>query len=437
MRPLLTATFCLALTACADDPALTIRLQAPASLSLASAQGALQVALLDGDTGQKVVSAAPAPASLAGRQKLFSQLDLTEDRRYSVRVVLNLASQDQTCGGGGRVVGQSPVFRFSKELGHVTIYVACADSFGQVESLKRERLYHTATFLPTPRPHGQVLVVGGGKLNLSEVEGSYAKEDLRASIETFDPDSGTFRLLSATLSQARLYHRATAVDDRTLLITGGAGAPTGTLVPVRLVERLRDGKITGLHSMVDTRAFHTADLLSPTLMLLWGGLSAEKGMLKTAELFDPRAEVQRPMTATPAFHRSSAVSVPYAGGKKVLLFGGHRLAARAAVLLQGRALAAGPEQVGVGLAVLFAGQQQGGALAEGLPYAARRDRGVAPLAMEPQQLARRQGRRRRLEVDLGLLHLARGDLLVQRPVLVADPAHAQVVQARSRPGGHW
>ena len=323
MRTLLTATLCLALIACADDPALTIRLQTPASLAgLSTARGALKVALLDGNTGLEVVSATPAPASLADRQRLFSQLDLVEDRLFRVRVTLTLEPKDSTCDGGRRVVGQSPVFRFNKEMGHISVYIACADRFGQVESLKRERLYHTATFLPTPRPHGQVLVVGGGKLNLSDPEAAYKEDDLRASIEAFDPDTGTFRLLSDPLSQARLYHRATAINDTTVLITGGASVATGTLKPVRLVERLRNSAVTGLHSMNDTRAFHTAELLTPSTLLLSGGLSAEKGMLKTAELFDTETHAQKPMAATPTFHRTSAASVTYAGGDKVLIFGG-------------------------------------------------------------------------------------------------------------------
>ena len=316
----------LAIPGCADDPALTIKLRAPASLlDLAKAQGTMTVELLDGNTEALVVSATPALPSLASRQKLFSQLDLIEQRLYRVRVKVTLEGKTKPCGGKG-AVGQSPVFRFSADLQQISVYVDCADTFSQVGGLLRERFYHTATFLPEPRPHGQVLVVGGGKLKLAPTPGDTTKTTLLASIEAFDPDTGKFRLLTSELSEPRIYHKANAVDDTSVLITGGMSYKEYNkkhyLVAGKLVERLRGGQVTGLRSMEAARGAHTALLLSPNSLFLAGGYGSLSLAIKQAEIFDPVAEVSKSLTGGHLLSRSVAAAVAYDGGRKVLIAGG-------------------------------------------------------------------------------------------------------------------
>ena len=313
--------------ACADDPALAIKLRAPASLGdLSRARGKIAVELLDGNTELPVVSASPATASLSARQKLFSQLDLVEQRLYRVRFKITLDAKDTTCGGGGRVVGQSPRFRFSKDMEQISVYLDCADSFSQVDSLSRERFYHTATFLPEPRPHGQVLVVGGGKLKLAPTPEDLSKATLLASIETFDPDSGKFRLLTGELSEPRIYHRANAVDDTSVVITGGMNLKLYNnnhyLAAGKLVERLRGGVVTGLRSMEFARGAHTALLLSPSSLFLAGGYGSLGLAIKQAETFDPVGEVARTLPVGHLIPRAVAAAVAYDGGQRALIAGG-------------------------------------------------------------------------------------------------------------------
>ena len=315
------------LTACADDPALTIKLRTPTSLpDLSKAQGKIEVELLDGNTGLPLVSASPDTASLSARQKLFSQLDLVEQRLYRVRIKVTLDAKDTTCGGGGRVVGQSPLFRFNLDLEHVSVYLDCADSFSQLDSLSRERFYHTATFLPEPRPYGQVLVAGGGKLKLTPTPEDLSKATLLASIEAFDPDSGKFRLLTGELSEPRIYHRANAVDHTSVVITGGMSLKMYNnkhyLVAGKLVERLRGGVVTGLRSMEVARGAHIALLLSPSSLFLAGGYGNLGLAIKQAEIFDPVSEVTKTLPTGLLLPRAAAAAVAYDGGQRVLIAGG-------------------------------------------------------------------------------------------------------------------
>jgi len=68
------------------------------------------------------------------------------------------------------------------------------------------------------------------------------------------------------------------------------------------------------------RYLHSAVLLSPTRLLLAGGVT-EKGWAKLAELYDPKAEVQK-KNKSGDFHRGAPTVVAYDSGDQALIFGG-------------------------------------------------------------------------------------------------------------------
>lgn len=329
MRSLVPMILLTLASACAEAPSLTIKLRGPAALAdLSAVQGTLSVELLDGNTGLPLEAARPTPVSLAGRQRLFDQLDLVQDRLYRVRVKLVLDAADLSCNkaGGGRIVGLSPLFRHDPEVGSISVYVACADSFNVDAKMSKERLYHSATWLPAPRPHGRVMVVGGGRLNLSP-NPEVTKATLLDSLEAYDPGRGTFETLPGKLAQPRIYHRAVPAGEDTLVVTGGVDGYLHKgktyMLGVDLVERVRGGQVTGLHSLRQQRGHHSAAMLSPSRLLLAGGIGAAVLPIKGIEVYDVKNEKREdPSSLQLGIARVAAATVAYDGGQRVLISGG-------------------------------------------------------------------------------------------------------------------
>ncbi|MCC6746245.1 MAG: hypothetical protein IT371_01215 [Deltaproteobacteria bacterium] len=142
-------------------------------------------------------------------------------------------------------------------------------------ALRVPRAYATATRLAD----GGVLVVGG------LTKGGQAT----ASVERLDLAASTSRELGE-LKLPRWAHTTTALaDDRLLVVGGFASSLTGS--PVDLVEELVLGSATGLnvlprYRLREARAGHAATLLPSGLLLVTGGLSAERPTA-SAEVFVP------------------------------------------------------------------------------------------------------------------------------------------------------
>jgi hypothetical protein len=152
-----------------------------------------------------------------------------------------------------------------------------------VGDLTQARAFHTATLLAD----GRVLILGG-------LAGGLAVD----LAEVFDPGTGTFTPVDATLLD-RWAHASVAMSDGRVLVTGGFGGGTfgGARREVEILdaESLQQGSgplgglaVTRVAALRTGRAGHTASLLANGLVLLAGGIDSDGAPLSKAEVFVPR-----------------------------------------------------------------------------------------------------------------------------------------------------
>jgi len=193
------------------------------------------------------------------------------------------------------------------------------------------RFGHTATRLDS----GRVLIVGGIR-RIGQVE------EILATAEIFDPETGTHRQLigpggrplSMNASSGRAFHTATKLRDGNVLITGGVGIVQNKWASLRSSEVFDVKSETfpqGLIGITDkARAAHTGTMLTTSgKVLIVGGAIYDAQNIVTyhdsAEVYDPTtntwAVARNIMASQRAFHTATELD-PNADQGKVLVTGG-------------------------------------------------------------------------------------------------------------------
>lgn len=170
-------------------------------------------------------------------------------------------------------------------LASAEIYDANVGLFYPTGSMGAARTSHTATLLPASavRPHGKVLVAGGG---------SNSGPPAFASAELYDPDTGLFSP-TGSMSTARWNHTATLLPayemrphGRVLLAGGDGGSfSSGLLANAELYDP-DTGTFSPTGSMSTLRHQHSATLLPNGKLLVAGGDNFPNA-LASAELYAP------------------------------------------------------------------------------------------------------------------------------------------------------
>jgi hypothetical protein len=164
-------------------------------------------------------------------------------------------------------------------------------------------------------PDGRVLIVGG--------MGSAAGSAL-SSGEVFNPSSETFSALPASMTSPRLQPLAAALPDGRVLIAGGEGAGGANVNPWLASAELYDpasGNFTALSaSMTTPRMGATATPLPDGRILIAGGRYGGT-VLSSAEVFDPSTKTFTALPASMTTPRDSAVAAALPDGR-VLIAGG-------------------------------------------------------------------------------------------------------------------
>lgn len=307
-----------------------IKVRHPGGVDPAAASGTMTVTLLDAASGKTLREKQIATKSLGSEQGLLEGLDLVEGTRYQVRLQARFDAKESLCasstsGLDRRGVGQSPVFAFTSSVNELSIYFDCADSSSAAGTPLAKRLYHTATFVADPGPHGQVIIAGGADPASNLEDPNTVK--IYSSIESYDPESGTYKLLDAQLSQPRMIHTATANGTSEVLIAAGANRTTvgsaATLSSMKTVERIKDGRVVKLADARENRALHGAALVGKALVLV-GGFRFYPLPMVSVELYDVAAQTSQDVTMPLA--RVYPTVVPFSDGRRALIAGGLRLA---------------------------------------------------------------------------------------------------------------
>lgn len=173
---------------------------------------------------------------------------------------------------------------------------------------KRPRHGHTATRLAD----GRVLLTGGWGPG-GDVVG------LLANAELWDPASGEFRLLAATMANSRGGHTATVLGDGRVLIAGGfSGSPAYRYAELFDPSTERFTPVTGGPS--EPRALHAAFRLADGSVLLAGGENDTGTAVSSVLRYDPARQAIE--TAAPLSAPRTLVAGALAADDRVLLFGG-------------------------------------------------------------------------------------------------------------------
>jgi hypothetical protein len=163
----------------------------------------------------------------------------------------------------------------SGTLANAELYDPSTATFSAAGTMTTPRSSHTATLLQ----NGTVLLAGGGT-NTAEI---------------YDPVAGTFTTTNGTMSIARSGQTGTLLQDGTVLVAGGSGDTTAEIFSPT-TKTFTVTQMNGAQTnMIAARRYHTATLLSTTLLsngqvLLAGGedsSSATVPTLASAEIYDP------------------------------------------------------------------------------------------------------------------------------------------------------
>src|SRR3989442_841749 len=175
---------------------------------------------------------------------------------------------------------QSPSRLLAISLGIVTLAIATPlwaqelpepGTWRTVATLNQARAGHTATLLI----NGTVLIAGGKD----------AAGQALASAELYDPATGHYTQLPASLPAPVWGHTATLLSDGSVLIAGGAGDGGLPVVAAQLFDPAT-ATFTAVGSMTTPRGHHTATLLRDGRMLVAGGTDGLNA-LATLEVYDP------------------------------------------------------------------------------------------------------------------------------------------------------
>ena len=162
---------------------------------------------------------------------------------------------------------------------------------------------HTATLLS----NGRILIAGGD-----------TGSGPTGVLESFDPETGIFTVLSAELAFPRSGHAAAALRDGRVVLAGGAGEE-GLLASTAIFDPASGSLLAG-PALSLARSGLTATALIDGTVLLAGG-SAASGQASLAEIHDGSAiRAAGSMLSARAFHL--AITMPGAG--KILMTSGRR-----------------------------------------------------------------------------------------------------------------
>jgi len=205
----------------------------------------------------------------------------------------------------------------------VSILMTREGEFSLLSPLNSPRAFAASATLPD----GQILLAGGAR-NFSD-EGDRWKISPDGSLEVYQPELGSFRVLEAELDVPRVFHTLTLLSDGTLIVAGGMVAgwldpdlsiQAGSLTNSIEFFRPESGLVSDFGRLNFPRFFHTADILADGRILVAGGWGEDGKKIQTAEVLNPESgeiEIVQMLTGR-AGHRS--LSLPQGS---ILLWGGN------------------------------------------------------------------------------------------------------------------
>lgn len=175
----------------------------------------------------------------------------------------------------GKVLVTGGYISGSKTTNTAEVFDPATGTWALTGSLDTRRASHTATLLT----NGKVLVTGGW-------DGSSAI----AGAELYDPETENWSN-TGNLNAPRCMHTATLLQSGKVLVAGGTDVGDLDFVTLAIVELYDPGTATwsGTASLSEPRVLHTATLLQNGKVLVVGGYGGYSHTVSDSELYDPVA----------------------------------------------------------------------------------------------------------------------------------------------------
>ena len=239
----------------------------------------------------------------------------TRDNFFSVgRMVDSRSSHTATLLNDGTVLiaggasGNRPMFA-TNALPSAEIYNPIARTFTQLAaSMSDSRVSHSASLLQD----GTVLLAGGMDDTLTPL----------SSADIYDPATQSFTPTAARMNVARSFHTATVLVDGTVLLAGGTttGTDSGNTNEADLFDPT-PGMFVPTGQMLEPRQFQTATMLQDGRVFVAGGQNAVLGALSSTEIYDGASYSAGPTLTVPrSFH--TATSFVNGTANQILIAGG-------------------------------------------------------------------------------------------------------------------
>ncbi len=174
----------------------------------------------------------------------------------------------------------------------VDIYDPVTDTISSApNSMNIARTYPDATLLSD----GRVLITGGTALATTGSRNS----NILKSAEIYDPEQGTITLLSSTMTVPRYFHRATLLNDGTVLITGGWSKDQNGIdninTDIAEIFNPSNNNFEPIsNKLTSARGTHTSTRLPDGKVLLAGGAGTDYMVNniagETADIYDPSSK---------------------------------------------------------------------------------------------------------------------------------------------------
>ena len=228
-------------------------------------------------------------------------------------------SHTQTTLGDGRVLVaggrnfQSPAIPGAKVLDSADIYDPNTDAFSPTGPMNVPRRSHKDILLD----NGMVLITGGGD---SVSTGATMPLD---TAEIYDPATGTFRLLTSTMTVPRQFHTMVKLPDGKVLVIGGSLGPglQNITTSVDVFDPATE-TFTEAGQMISPRITQVATLLRDGRVLLafsWDGLD----VANNSEIYDPVANTFTPTSGNPIHGKVDLDGIRLLDGTVVCPTGGN------------------------------------------------------------------------------------------------------------------
>ena len=211
-------------------------------------------------------------------------------------------------------------------LASAELYEPLSRTFAATGSMIKPRAAHSSTPL-TASPIGHVVIAGGAGMMLDKsppTRLAFATLADGATTETYNPQTGTFTI-GPSMAAPRFRHSAVALDDGRVLLAGGitdlVNQPTKSADLFSFDGALFTGTITPAGQLVAARYAHAAARLANGDVLITGGVGSASFSLLSGEVYSASASAftQAPglMTAGRAFHTAVTLT-----SGEVLIAGG-------------------------------------------------------------------------------------------------------------------